>query len=211
MIAPVTYSLLSVDRVEPTARAYTEVFVRDEPMTCRHTIDVDTFFRYARRYVHYCADASLSIIAEDTASSECAGFILCCDMATDISALEPEMAEFLSIFPDSVAIIDALEQNYLPMDMALPGTTLHIYQIGVRDNYRKQAVATNLIYRICDHAKDWDFRHIVADCTSPVSCHTFERCGFQPLGSIPYDSFYFNGRKFFSGLDGGISLVMREL
>ncbi len=211
MNAPVTYSLLCVDTIAQVARAYTDVFVQDEPMTRRYMIDPDTFFLYARQYVQHCADASLSIIAEDTISSECVGFILCCDMAKDISTLWREMAKFLSFFPDAVAIIDALKQKCLHRDMSHPGTTLHIFQIGVRDNYRKQAIATNLIHHICGHAKKRGFRQIVADCTGPVSCHTFKRCGFQVLGNIPYNSFSFKGRKFFAGLEGGISLVMREL
>jgi ribosomal protein S18 acetylase RimI-like enzyme len=211
LINSLKYSLLDTGMIEQAARAYTDVFVQDEPTTRRHNIDPGTFLVFARQYLRHCADFGLSIIAQDPQTAECVGFILCCDLATDIAALGLEMTKFLSFFPESVAIIDALEEKYLDRGMAEPGTTLHVFQLGVRREYRGRGIAPELIRRTCDLARERGFAQVIADCTSPVSHHTFERCGFQVRGSIPYDSFRNGNRKFFAGLNGGISLVIREL
>jgi GNAT superfamily N-acetyltransferase len=208
---PVTYALLSGSTTEETTRAYTEVFVNDEPMTHRHHIDPDTFLCHARGYIRFCADAQQSFIACAPLTGECAGFILCSDLATDFSCLGAEMATFLAFFPASVAIIDALEDAFQDREHIARGATLHVFQLGVRRSYRNQSIATNLIHRVLFHAKEQGFRHIVADCTGPVSRHTFERCGFIERGHIPYDTFSTGNCMFFAGLPGGISLMVRDL
>ena len=138
---PVAYTLLTGSTIDKTARAYAEVFVNDEPTTHRHHINPDTFLSHARRYCRLCADAGQSIIACAPRTGECAGFILCWDLATDFSCLGDDMAAFLAFFPDSVAIIDALETAFLDREHIARGDTLHIFQLGVLQGYRNQTIA----------------------------------------------------------------------
>ena len=208
---PVTCSLLSTCTIDAAARAYTDVFVNDEPMTRQYHIDPATFLCHARHYIRFCADTQLSIIAWSADNNECAGFILCCDLVTDFSCLGPDITAFLSFFPESVALIDTLEDTYLDMDRVTGGNTLHIFQMGVRRSYRNRGIATDLIRRICVHAQERGFNKIVADCTGPVSRHVFERCGFGEIGHIPYDTFRTGSHTFFAGLEGGISLMSRDV
>jgi len=208
---PVTYAHLTGSTTEVTARAYTDVFVNDEPTTYWHHIHPDIFLSFARHYCQLCADLGESIIATDPRTGDCAGFVLCWDLVTDFSRLSEDMAAFTACFPDTVAIIDALEFAFLERDHIVPGDTLHIFQVGVRREYRNQGIATALISHILLFAQTRGFSHVVAECTGPVSRHTFEQCGFVECGHIPYDQFRHNDRVFFAGLPGGISLVVLEL
>jgi hypothetical protein len=52
---------------------------------------------------------------------------------------------------------------------------------------------------------------VVADCTHPGSRRSFEQCGFHEAGSLSYDAFSLDGVRFFAGLEGGISLMVRDL
>ncbi|MCX6689008.1 MAG: GNAT family N-acetyltransferase [Methanoregula sp.] len=185
--------------------------MNDDPTTHHHHINPDTFLSYAHRYCQLCADAGQSIIARIPRTGECVGFIFCWDLATDFSCMGNDMDAFLAFFPDSMAIIGALETAFLDREHIARGDSIHIFQLGVRRAYRNQAIATTLIRHILHHAQGQAFCHAVVECTGPASHHTFERCGFIERGHIPYDTFWNENRVFFAGLPGGISLMVRDL
>jgi hypothetical protein len=68
-----------------------------------------------------------------------------------------------------------------------------------------------MIRRALDHARERGFTRAIADCTNPASKRVFSQCGFSELGFLSYDAFTFNGVRFFAGLEGGITLMGRDL
>lgn len=213
MSAMTEYScdLLTMAGTENAARLYREVFLTDEPTTRRHAPDPELFLPDALRYVRYLAKNGLSFVARDTRTDELMGFIFCFDMAMDPGSQGEWMKEYLAHFPDAVAMIDELEDRYFDCQGFVSGSTLHIFQIGVSRKYRGCKIASSLICRVLDHVRERGFRQAVADCTSATSRRTFERCGFSPSGFLSYEDFSRNGIRFFSGLEGGITLMVRDL
>lgn len=208
--SPVYLPLKPAD-VEEAARLYTDVFIADEPTTHRYAPDPEIFLPYARRYTEFLARKELSYIARDGRTGEIAGFIFCLDLTGDLAAEGAKMAEFLAHFRETVEMIDELEEQYIDRDKIAAGTVLHIYQIGVARPYRGCGMAQAMIRRALISARRRGFSRAVADCTGPISRRAFERCGFVQAGILPYDSFSKNGVAFFSGIDGGISLMVREI
>lgn len=196
---------------EEAARLYTDVFIADEPTTHRHAPDPEIFLPYARRYAELLAEKELSHIARDSRTGEIAGFIFCLDLTGDLAAEGATMAEFLAHFRETVEMIDELEGRYIDRDEIAAGTVLHIFQIGVARPYRGCGMAQAMIRHALISAREQGFSQAVADCTGPISRRAFERCGFVQAGVLPYDSFSKNGVAFFSGIDGGISLMVREI
>jgi hypothetical protein len=55
----VIFQLLSQDTADAAAELYTDVFLNDEPMTCRHGIAPGRFLPYARFYLRFCSEQQL--------------------------------------------------------------------------------------------------------------------------------------------------------
>jgi ribosomal protein S18 acetylase RimI-like enzyme len=197
--------------VESAARLYTEVFLADEPTSHRHALDPARFLPYARVYVRSLVKKDLSFLIRDKTTGEPAGFIFCFDFTEDPADEGDEMREFIAHFREAVAMIGELEDRHLDRQRIAPGEVLHIFQIGVSRQARGLGMAQAMIRRALSHAKDRGFRQAVADCTGPASQRAFEGCGFRERGNYPYAEFSMDGVRFFAGLDGGISLMAKDL
>lgn len=193
------------------AQIYTDIFLADEPTTIRHGTDSSFFLPYAEMYVQFVARENLSFIARDKKTSEIIGFIFCLDFTSDIRDEGEQMEQFLNHFKATVVMMDELEDLFLNHDKIVAGSMLHVFQIGVDKKYRKLGIAKTLINQALNLAHERGFTHVIADCTSFTSTCSFESCGFDMVGKIPYDSFCMDGVRFFDGLDGGISLMVKNI
>jgi ribosomal protein S18 acetylase RimI-like enzyme len=208
--APVITPLTASD-VDGAARLYAAVFLADEPTTHRHAPDPALFLDHARPYVQSLAGRGESFLARDGTTGELAGFIFAFDMTKDPADRAPSMGEFLAHFREAVAMISELEQQSLMFNGIAPGTALHVFQIGTGRQYRGQGFAQALIGHLLACARERGYRQVVADCTSAASRRLFETCGFSEAGSLSYEEFSMDGTVFFSGLDGGIHLMVHEV
>ncbi len=207
---PVCVPLTESD-VESAARLYTEVFLADEPTSHRHALDPALFLPYARFYVRSLVRKDLSFLLRHEATNELAGFIFCIDLTDDPENEGAVMVEFIAHFKEAVTMINELEDRHLNRQEIKSGSVLHIFQIGVSRQYRETGIARAMIQRVLAHARERGFRQVIADCTSPASKRVFEQCGFSEMGFSPYEAFSMNGVCFFSGLDGGISLMVKKI
>ncbi|MCA1915033.1 MAG: GNAT family N-acetyltransferase [Methanospirillum hungatei] len=146
----------------------------------------------------------------DSVKGDIIGFIFCLDLASDITDEGEEMVRFLSHFHETVLLIDELEHRFLKIEKISAGEALHIFQIGVDKRYRRSKIACSLIHVVLEHGKNLGFSKVIADCTSSASLQVFSSCGFELAGCIEYDTCCINGEYFFAGLDGGISLVVKN-
>ncbi len=197
--------------VKDAARIYTYDFLADEPTSRRHAPDLSQVLPYAELYVRYLRGKDLSFIATDEKTKDVAGFIFCVDLADDMESEGDIFAPLLSFFPDVIAMIDELEGRAFDRKKIRQEKTLHIFQIGVARRYRGMGISKRLIHQVIFHAEKKGFRQIIADCTNPVSKSAFERCGFTEIEFYPYHEFSRNGVRFFEGLEGGISLMKKDL
>ena len=197
--------------VDAAALLYTEVFVRDEPTTRWHRIIEKDFLPFARRYVQFCETGGLSFLAQEEKTGEVVGFIFCHDLTMHLEALGPDMREYLSQFDATIQLMTELEEKYLDFDAIAPETVLHVYQLGIGRQFRHRSLSTALISHVITVARERGFKKIVTDCTGPQSCRSFEQCGFTRAGSIAYSSFLYRGTAFFDGLEGEITLMVKDL
>ena len=202
---------LSTEYYKAAAQLYSDVFISDEPTTHLHAPDPSIFIRYAEIYVRSLIPKNLSFIALDSVTGDIIGFIFCLDLKSEISDEGEEMVRFLSHFHKTVLLIDELEHRFLEIEELSPGEALHIFQIGVDKQYRRLKIGCSLIHTVVEHGKNLGFSKVIADCTSSASLQVFSSCDFELAGCIEYDTCCINGEHFFTGLDGGISLVVKNL
>jgi len=197
--------------VEQAARLYTEVFLADEPTSHRHALDPALFLPYARFYVRSLARKDISFIARDKRTKEILGFVFCFDLTDNPEEEGESMIAFLAHFREAVAMLNELEDRHLNRKEIDVGSVLHVFQIGVHRKFRGNGIAQSMIHRVIAHSRERGFRKIIADCTSLTSKRTFKQCGFNEVGFSPYEAFSMSGVRFFAGLDGGITLVMKDI
>jgi len=202
---------LSYDNVSAAARLYAEVFLKDEPTTRHHAPDPASFTPFADFYVRTLVDQELSFVAQNEDTGELAGFIFAFDLTHDPASDGEPMVRLIESFQNAVAMINELEDRHLNRAEIVPGSVLHIFQIGTVGNYRGTGLASALIRHLLHHAKEQGYQSAIADCTGPVSKSVFERCGFVELGHSRYADFRHNGEVFFSGLPDGISFLKKDL
>lgn len=207
----VVYEFLSSDNADSAAELYTEVFLNDEPMTRQHGIDPEKFLPCACEYLHFCAAQGMSVIAIDSLTQRIVGFGLTSDLTTDWDSVGPGMVTLLSFFRESVAILEEVEHRCPDLHDIRPGAVLHIFQGGVRREYRGRGVLTNIISRILIEAKNRGFQKIIGECTGPVSRHVLEKAGFREAASVVYDEFEVDGKAYFAGIPGRMSLMIRDV
>lgn len=202
---------LTHDTADATAELYTDVFLNDEPMTRHHGIDPGQFLPCAREYLHFCAGQKLSFVATDRTKGQVTAFVLGSDLTTNFYSVGQGMVSLLTFFRESMEIIEALESQCPDISGVNPGNVFHIFQIGTHRDYRHLGLATQLIRMSLVNAKRHGFVKAVAECTGQTSKHTCERCGFHRAVSIRYNNFMVDGKHFFSGLPGEISLMVRDI
>ncbi|MDO8873851.1 MAG: GNAT family N-acetyltransferase [Methanoregula sp.] len=202
---------LTESDVESAARLYTEVFLADEPTSHRHALDPALFLPYARFYVRSLVRKDLSFLSRHETTNELAGFIFCFDLTDDPENEGAVMSEFIAHFKEAVVMIHELEDRHLNREDIMAGSVLHIFQIGVSRQYRETGIARAMIRRVLAHARECGFRQVIADCTGPASKRVFEQCDFSEMGFSTYEAFSMDGIRFFAGLDGGISLMVKNI
>lgn len=210
-ISQLAYVPLTESDIEPAARLYSEVFLHDEPTSWRIAPDPAKFFPEAEWYVKSLAGRNLSFIARNERTRDLVGFIFCFDITDDFGHEASSFTAFLANFREAVAMIDELENRYLDRSGISPGSVLHAFQGGVSRKYRRSGVMKGLVTRVVSRARERGFRQIVAECTSLASQRVLAQCGFYEQGFSSYDMFVIDGGRFFAGLDGGITLMMRDI
>jgi RimJ/RimL family protein N-acetyltransferase len=203
--------LLTLADADSAAHLYTEIFLADEPTTCRYAPDFSWFLPYAEEYVRILANKKLSFIIREKETGELAGFVFCLDLTDNPEQEGAAMGEFLSHFRGTIEMMQELEDRHFNREELPPGSVLHVYQIGVGKLFRGRGIAEGMIHQVISHAWELGYSRIVADCTGMGSKRVFEGCGFHEVEYIQYDMFERDGIRFFEGLNGGISLMIRDL
>ncbi|GAA5262728.1 hypothetical protein KTGMC3_P1447 [Methanocalculus sp. MC3] len=205
------FSLLTSLEIDEVTKLYIDVFLDDEPTSRAIAPEKTAVYQDALAYVLALAENGLSFIGRDSETGGITGFIFCFDLLDDPTSEGAPMAELARHFPEAISMIDELEDMFMERSGVARGSVLHIYQIGVGSPYRGRGIATALIRQILSHARELGYRQVVTDCTSARSRRAFERCGFSERGYLAYDAFFYEGACVFQGLEGGISLMAKDL
>jgi ribosomal protein S18 acetylase RimI-like enzyme len=196
---------------DEAARIYRDVFLADEPTTHTRSPDPARFLHYAKLYTRFLAGKNLSFVARDEHTNELAGFIFCVDMTGSLESAGEWTTLIIEDFREAMTMINELEDRYIKLADTLPGSVLHIFQVGLSRKYRGHGIAQLLIQRALSNAQEYGFRRAVADCTNPASRRSFEQCGFHEVGFSSYKEFSLDGDRYFSECEGGIWLMARDI
>jgi ribosomal protein S18 acetylase RimI-like enzyme len=208
---PFYISPLTADLAGQTARVYTDLFPRDEPLTHARSIDPAVFYPLAVHYLDLCAKAGMSFVVQETGSPVYAGFLLASDVYEVWEENNPHMAQMYEIFSDCITLISRLEHEFLTKYPLSAGEGYHIVQIGVVPQFRRRGLAKRLIIHALEYAKFKGYRVALAECTSRASRNCFLKSGFSEFYSIAYKTYCDGKTNPYSRLAGEISLMVKWL
>ena len=196
---------------EESARLYTEVFLAEEPVPQGREPDPVWFLNYSRQYARYLAGKNLSFVVRDQQTHNLAGFIFCVDMAETPESVGAWVLDILAEFREVITMITELENRHINREKIVPGSMLHIVNVGVSQSYRGKGLAQLMIRKALVHAQERGFSHALADCINPASRHSCEKCGFHEAGFSSYEAFSLDGDRPFAGREGGIFLMLKDM
>jgi len=194
---------------EEAAVVVTDTFLNYEPLISSLGVNRQDYLSCAKAYCADAAEQGLSLVARDRNSAEIAGFIISEDLVTEWN--QDGDAKLITLIAPALSLVHALERKFLFEKNFEKGECLHIFQIGVLPGFQGRSIATTLIQKTLEVAREKGYGYAVADCTGPVSQRCHQKCDFSQQDSINFRSFDFEGRHVFSKLEGECALMVKKL
>jgi len=161
--------------IAATAICISQVFSSFETLAKALKISLNEMYWLALPVCEKAADEELSIIAKYRKTKEVVGFIISEDfMTTDPQPPEGIDKKFEAVF----CWLSELEENYRSYHPVKPGQVLHIFMLGVQEQYTKRHIATTLVKENLNLAKHHNFEIAIAEATAVGSQHLFRTLGF---------------------------------
>ncbi|WP_226586739.1 GNAT family N-acetyltransferase [Microseira wollei] len=191
--------------IEETAICISQVFSSFETLAKALKISGNEMYWLALPVCEKAADEEISIIAKERKTKEVVGFII--------------SEDFLTIYPDPPLGIDnkfeavfcllsELEENYRSCHPVKAGQVLHIFMLGVQEQYTKRHIATTLVKENLNLAKHHNFEIAITEATAVGSQHIFRKLGFTEEFAIAYKSYKFKGKQIFSSIEKPSSCLL---
>lgn len=141
------------------------------------------------------------------------------------------LSELKTLVNDELVSDEDSNEAYAALDAIMhAGTRLLHHQLAVRGydismaspygylaflatdaSYRNQGIAEQLVRYSSDLLSEKNAEFICSYTVSPMVSRVFERCGYENLGMIRYNTFEFNGKYPFNSLTDGMSILLKPL
>jgi ribosomal protein S18 acetylase RimI-like enzyme len=192
----VKFRIIQSGDFEQTVDLCSQLFANNDPITRSLKINYQDFRRLAEPYCIKAIEDRLSIVATDF-NGQIVGFVISQHLMTQ----PPYIKDISDKFEPIQALLYELRYNYYISQYYFKlFQTLHIFLLGVKDEYKNQKIATTLIKENLKLAKLNNFSLAISEATGFASQHIFRKLGFKEEVTFLYDSYIFRGQKIFSSI-----------
>jgi len=199
----IKFRIIQPDDFEQTVDLCSQVFANYEPMTKSFKINYKEFKTLAEPYCRKAIEDGLSIVATDS-NGKVVGFVISEDLMTE----PPFLDEISDKFEPILTLLHELDSSYTSKNSFESGQILHIFLLGVQDEYKNHKIATTLVQENLKLAKSHDFSTSIAEATGLTSQHIFRKLGFREEVTFFYDSYTFQGEKIFSSIKESAGCIL---
>jgi len=183
--------------VDEVVTLLADAFAARDPPTLAAGLTAAEFGQLVELYRDKAGTDGLSVVARATTTGELAGALL----AEDSVAPFPEgVARLSPKFDPIFDILGELEGAYRPGRPVSPGSSLHLFLLGVKEPFTRQKVAQGLVRTCVEMGVRRGYRMAVTEATSNVSQHIFRKLGFVDRVRRSYRDYHFRGRAVFSSI-----------
>lgn len=209
-IEGIRYSVCQPTEVPEVIAVLARSFSRHDPPAVALGLTEDDFRAYLAFVTAKAGKDRLTIVARDVATTEMAGAVSTEDAGApiqlDLDTLSPRFGPIYELFGELDAVIGDTE----PIE---PGTTLHVFMLGVDERFAGRGIAQQLVEASLANAVTLGYRTAVSEATNLVSQHIFAKLGFVTRAKASYRDYRRDGRATFASIadQGGVMSMIREL
>jgi ribosomal protein S18 acetylase RimI-like enzyme len=208
-IGGIRYSVCQTSEVPEVIEILARSFSRGDPPAVAVGLTEDDFRPYLALVTASAGRDGLTIVARDVASGDMAGAVSTEDAGSpaevDLNALSPRFAPVYDLFGE-------LDSAIGDVDPIEPGTTLHVFMLGVHERFAGHGIAKRLVEACLANGATLGYRRAVTEATNLVSQHIFRKHGFVTQAEATYADYRRDGVAIFESIadHGGIKAMIRQ-
>jgi ribosomal protein S18 acetylase RimI-like enzyme len=206
----IRYSICRPDEVAVMVRVLAETFARHDPPAVALGLTPAEFETFLTIVSATAGDDKLTVVARDVATGAMAGAVL------NEDAGRPAVVEAGAIserFGPIFDLFDEIEGQIEDAGPIEPGTTLHVFMLGVDERFAGRGIAQQLVEASLANAAILGYQTATTEATNLVSQHIFAKLGFVTRAQASYGRYRRDGHATFSSIahQGGVMSMIREL
>ena len=208
-ISGIRYSICRPDDVAEMVRVLAATFARHDPPAVAVGLTSEDFETFLTIASATTGDDGLTIVARDLASGSMAGALLTEDASApaqlDADAVSPKFGPIYDLFGE-------LEESIGDTAPIEPGTTVHLFMLGVDERFAGHGIAQRLVEACLSNAATLGYRQAITEATNLVSQHIFAKLGFISRARASYAEYRRDGVAVFASIaqHGGIMSMARD-
>lgn len=206
----IRYSICRPEDVEEMVSVLAEAFARRDPLEVALGITAQEFATFLTTVSATAGDDGLSMVARDLASGSMVGALLNEDAGR---RFERDRGASSSRFGPISDLFREIDEQVGEAGLIEPGTTLHVFMLGVDDRFAGCGIAQRLVKASLANAAALGYRIAVTEATNLVSQHIFAKLGFVTRAQVSYADYRRDGAATFASIadQGGIRSMVLEL
>lgn len=205
--------LFTQEYVQQVAVALSVVFAQEEPLCIATKTNPINFFAYSLVYSQQCCDGKMSMLAIDRNSKMVVGFHLCHDYETWVEphsadpgvTVQGELLERLhEVYHANLNAKKIVEEVESPCEsQGSPRTSLDginhsgekkkkvmkVCSAGVFAFARRMRLATRMLEKNLEHAKQQGYTTVLVECTGAFSQQLYKSYGFKEQARLYYNEY----------------------
>ena len=202
----INYRLYRDTDADDMSRLLSEVFADHDPPAVAVGMEPSEFEAFVRLFCRQAAAQELTIVAHCIDTGEMCGALLTEDSA---SGLPDGIDQLSEKFDPIFDILGQLDEEYRDGEDVVPGESIHLFLLGVKQSFSGKGVAQKLISKCLANGANRSYRMAVTEATNKASQHVFQKQGFAERARRSYGEHKFDGRHpFESIIDQGGPLLM---
>jgi len=192
------------------SRLLGEVFAKHDPPAVAVGLEPFEFEAFVRAFCRQAAAQELTIVAHCVETGEMCGALLTEDSASGLPDGINQLSEKLDPIFD---ILGQLDEEYRDGEDVVPGESIHLFLLGVKQSFSGRGVAQELISKCLANGASRSYRTAVTEATNKASQHVFQKQGFAERVRRSYGAYTFDGRIPFESIidEGGPALMDKDL
>jgi ribosomal protein S18 acetylase RimI-like enzyme len=202
-----TYSVFTASDTDEISRLLADVFSHRDPPAVAVGVTPTEFEAFVRLLCPKADAEGLTIVARSATTGEMIGALLAEDSASvQPAGLDRVSAKFNPIFD----ILGQLEVEYRRGRTIEPGESIHLFLLGVAENFTGRGVAQRLVAECVANGARKGYRVAVTEATNKTSQHVFRKQGFADRVQRSYGDHRFEGQSFFSSIVDHVGPILME-
>lgn len=206
----VNFSVYTARDADEMAALLGTVFAERDPPAVAACLTPAEFEVFVRLFCPKAAVEGLTIIARSAETGAMCGALLTEDSASTMpDGVDRLSAKFNPIFD----ILGQLDAEYRSGQTVQPGESLHLFLLGVAQQFAGKGVAQHLVAECLANGVQRGYRMAVTEATNKTSQHVFRKQGFTDRVVRSYRDHRFEGQAVFASIaeQGGPILMDKRL